>query len=316
MTKAAELLKVYADSLTGSGARPYARLAEEFLDWLGSRQPDSEAAQKYIVHLRKETYADGTLLKVWNVLARFYKVNNLPWKFKRGESPVIREQDVYAPALAAEDISAMVDCVLERTPALKVIPTAAHRAFLCLSTVWGMRRVEMSTVTPDYLQVYSRLTKGIAGTLNTPQLMAGTLFVETAKKGRQRYHVIPDFIMPHLTAWGFSQPVSVGLLSQLFTDLKAMIGLTGPSSMDLGWHGIRRSSVQAAFDAGFTDPQINSYYRWKRSSNNMALRYATTRIVGRSEERKEVGSGDRDIDLAFYARHPFVQFWKESVSDD
>jgi integrase len=286
------MLKRYEASLPEGPTRAQnVRIAGMFLDWLEDRELSAENVRKWQAKRRREKLlADGTIHHEFSILRRLFVVNGIEWPFRRGEAPVVHESEVYAPALDSQDIAAMVNVVLGREePQGKIKPAPVHKAFLCLSTVWGLRRVEMAEMRPEFLDTRN-----------------GMLFVQTAKKGRQRWHIVPDYIMPHLEEWGFRQPLNPTQLSALFSELKGMIGLDEP---EVGWHSIRRSAVMEAYRAGLSEAEIYSFYRWKRSTFNMPLRYATSKVVSRSGVRAEVADEDRKIDQRFLELHPFPKLW-------
>ena len=135
------------------------------------------------------------------------------------------------------------------------------------------------------------------------------LFVQTAKRGRQRWHMVPESILPHLAEWGFDRPVSLSRLTKIFNDLKSMVGFTGPLAREVGWHSVRRSAISAADKAGVPRSVIISFFRWKRSVGDMADRYSVSRIVGRNTEVRDLDMADRQVDEVMYAHHPFLEFW-------
>lgn len=282
------LLEKYRKSLPGTRPRPYLARAEAFLKWLHDREFVKENVQKWLQHLSDEGYADGTILHDFEIIRRLAIVNGIPWDFKRDEKPKLREIDIYTPLLASEDIKAMVECVrgLRDSP---IPPRPEHRAFLALSTVYGVRRIEMLEVEPHFLDVKGK-----------------TIFIQTAKKGRQRYHLIPDNILPYLVDWGFQRRLSRTSLSYIFVELRHMIGLTAE---EVGWHAIRRSAVAEAYRCGLSEDIIYSYYRWKRPLSNMPMRYATGNVVGTAGKHIDVPFGDRRVDEEVFKVHPFVKFW-------
>ncbi len=287
-----DLLEKYSSSLS-DGSRQRAAQAKQFLEWLGDREPNAEAVRDWIKRLRRKHYADGTIAVYWALLRRMFRVNSLEWPFRRTDAPVIREQQVYAPALAPEIIRDMIAIVRgKKKPKGGIVPTAQHAVFLALSTVWGLRRIEMVGIQPGFLK-------------------NNTLFVETAKHGRQRYHIIPPEIAPLLESWGFKTPVNATILSHLFTDLKIMVGLKKDVSMELGWHSIRRMLTRSLLDAGTPLNQVNMFLRWKRGGADMALRYGSTQIVGRKGKTVELPNLDREVDEAILALHPFLPYWRD-----
>ncbi|MBU2052530.1 hypothetical protein KKH13_04975 [Patescibacteria group bacterium] len=271
--------------------RWFKRHSTNFLNYVGDGEVDAGAVRGWIEKLKAEHYADGTVLQAWSVVRRLFILNHLEWPFHRGDSPMVREQQIYQPRLAPHWVRELVGIVrLKCRPEGDVLPDARHTALLCLSTVWGFRREEMAVMEPAFLDIKNRL-----------------LFVATVKRGRQRWHVLPDFLIPPLLEWGFEEKLSLGTISDLFTDLKKMISFTG---REVGWHAIRRAAIEAAW--GFTtEPKIHTYYRWKKSRASMALRYATSQMVGPDvEQDRDIGATDREIDELFYAKHPFVDFWR------
>lgn len=223
-------LKRYSESLPETSRRIYTNIAEDFLKWAGTREIDGPLIRAYINKLRKDRYADGTILKTWSIIRRVYIVNNGKdsWPFVRGDAPIVNESSTWAPAMDPEDIKEMVDVVLGKL---------------------------------------------------------------------------------HLEEWGFTKTLSTSKLSDIFVDLKGMIGF---QVEDVGWHSIRRSAVSAAFSVNINEAAVSSFYRWKRSTTNMAIRYGTSRVISKHGEHRELGMEDRKIDELFYENHPFMEFWKNS----
>ena len=57
-----ELLEKYKESLPATRPAPYIARASAFLKWLGSREFDKENVLKWVEHLRRADFADGTIL--------------------------------------------------------------------------------------------------------------------------------------------------------------------------------------------------------------------------------------------------------------
>ncbi len=200
-----EMLQKYVEALPQASKRKNGAVAEKFLRWLKDREPNKDTVEKYLNSMREgpEPYAAGTIHVTYDILRRMFIVNGMEWPFRRHEAPLVSERDVWAPALAPEVIKAMIDVCMQREMPKEGIPRRAHRAFLLVSTLWGLRRVEMLELSPDSLDVKNKL-----------------LFVETAKRGRQRYHMIPDVAIPILEAWGFEKQKSANSLTVLFHEME------------------------------------------------------------------------------------------------
>ncbi len=286
-----QLLDTYTSQLPPHAQAEYGSRAEKFLNWVDERELNAEMVRKWLEKLKRDSYADGSIRKDFGIIRRLFRVNNIPWTFKRGDAPIIREKEVWAPALDPNDIKAMVDVVLGREPTQGPVPKLIHRVCLELSTLYGLRLQEMQTVTAETVDFNNTL-----------------IYVETAKKGRQRYHLIPEAIFLDLKEWGFTRPLSKSSYSYIFGDLKTMIGLNIPN--DLGWHAIRRSLAKGLQDAGLPEYQVNMFLRWKRGGSNMALRYAQTPVVGRQGVQPGMAMEDRRLDEQVFEKfHPFLKFW-------
>ncbi len=288
-----EMLDKYILALASSKPQQYIDIAEAFLQWLGTRAFTKDMVLLYCDYLKKyKYYADGTVIRHFKVIRRLAKVNGVTLDFRRDELPQQNELELYAPAMDPVDIKAMVDLARGLEPAAggqAYDRRPEHAAFLALSTVYGLRRAEMALMVPGLFDIKNR-----------------TMFVETVKEGRQRYHIISDNIAPWLSAWGFQRQYSEDALTDMFGYLKRMIGF---EAREVGWHAIRRSAIAEAWRCGLTEPDILSFYRWKRPMGNMPLRYATAKIVGRAGERVDVSFGDRQVDKKVLQLHPFVRFW-------
>ena len=286
-----ELLEKYIESLPQPAKRPYGAVAERYLRWLKDREPSKETVEKYLKSMSggDEPYSQGTIHKTFDILRRLFVVNGLEWPFRRHEAPVVSERDVWAPGLGTEVIKSMVDVCQGRVPSKNGQPGPDHRAYLILSTIWGLRRVEMMEISPDSLDFKNKL-----------------FFVQTVKRGRQRYHMIPDLVAPYLEEYGFSYRKSASGLSIMFNELQAMVGLT---AREMGWHAIRRSLTRQLSRSGFDEAAIFTFLRWKRSNFDMAMRYATSSVVGFEGAAKELSTSDTEVDTAILAKHPFLSFW-------
>jgi integrase len=288
-----ELLEKYKQALSKTRPGPYIARAAAFLRWLGDRDFNEANVLKWLEHLRtmEDGYADGTIAHDFTIVKRLAKVNGITLVFRSSDTPQVHETSVYIPLLDGYDIQSMVSCVRGmHAPFNDVEVRPEHAAFLALSTVYGLRRVEMAEMKPEFLDFKAR-----------------TIFVQTAKRGRQRYHLIPECIISYLEDWGFKQVLSTSHLSRLMQDLKAMIGL---SEEEVGWHSIRRSAVREAYTCGLTDPEILSFYRWRRPRSSMPLSYAMGHVVSTRGSFADVSYTDRGIDEKVFNLHPFVKFWE------
>lgn len=284
----------YRDSLPASSQRPLSTVVWNFLTWLKDRELSEKSVLKYLQFLRddqRHLYADGTVHKVFAILTRFAKINGLAWQFKRDQRPAIRESEVRNYALPLEAVQLMVDICRGKAEARgKLLPTACHTAMLCLATVWWMRSKEMRIARAEDVDLDHRM-----------------LYVDTVKHGRQRYHTIPEHLVPYLERWDFDTPISQSQFAGLFMDLREMIGL---NVYGVGWHAIRRSAVKEADKLGMTTAQKNVYGRWTVGASQQAIRYSMAKTIAFDGSVTAVGLEDQETDQLVYTRHPFVSMWK------
>ncbi len=279
------ILAAYEKAVSPDNKKQYLAIAREFLRVAGNGELDKHAVDRYLTYLRAEQYADATIELRFRVVRRLYKLAGIPWEYRRHEGPTIRELEVYAPALSRVVIDPMIQAAL----AGRLSPTDC--AYLALSTTYGLRRIEMATLTPERVDLESRLIK-----------------IETAKAGRQRYHIIPEAIIPILAPVRDRLiPVTEISLTVAFRRIERALGRA--HAPEVGWHAIRRMLVHLLGQTGLSELQIHEFLRWKRSNQNMVSRYfSPTAIVGEPGQTRQ-GRPDRDVDVAVFAVHPFLPVW-------
>lgn len=267
--------------------------ARHFLEFCGGNF-SRQAVDRFLQHMKEEGYADGTVDLAFRVLRRLFLVNGLEWPYRRGEGPVIRETEVYAPALDPELVREMIGFAVRG----ELEPDEA--GCLALSTVYGLRRVEMASLRSQDL----RLDEGL-------------VFVQTAKHGRQRWHLVPEEIRPYLEGLAPSLPLGTpARVANVWYRIEERTGLSEireerrqqGEPCDLGFHAIRRTLDRLLLEAGLPIPTVMDFLRWKRSATNMPLRYYSVQFVGRQSSVR-LGGEDRRVDEQVFAVHPFLPAW-------
>lgn len=284
-------LEVYQKSLSRPD-HPFVAVAEAFLEKVGNREPTMKDARAW-THRRGLKVT--TLRKEFGIIRRLFVVNKLPWEAKRGEAPKPSEKDSITQRLDPELIRDMISIARGKSPASYSSPTLAHKAYLCLSTMWGLRRSELMEIKPDCID-----TKG------------DLLYVATKKGGRARWHYVPPEIMPVLLEWGFTERLTDWQVSQLFVDWRLMAGIDLPPNITrLGWHAIRGTLDYELLAAGLSIPEVSKFMRWRRSESEMSLRYASMSVIGRTGTSRVLSVDEKKADLRVMGIHPFLAAWKE-----
>ena len=285
MTKA-ELLREAESQMAGSSPHTISQFKAIISRFYDFSKGDFTriAVVRYIQRLEKDGYAAGTRRQHYRVLKRgfdFAKVERPFGKRPPSELPIeVAEWDVERIPETAPDIASMVKAVRDGAV------TRDWVSILCLSTVYGLRRVEMLELAPkDFM------------------LKRGVIRIRTAKHGRQREHLIPDFIVPHLEQYPFGA-YSEFRFSAVFHRIRAAAGL--PNLDGGGWHSIRRS-LDTFLLLRLPFPMVRDFLRWKKSSMEMALLYFSPGALVGSQE---TALGPAEIDRQVFAVHPFLGLWK------
>lgn len=286
MIDKSKLLSKYADNLAKSKNRNhYLSYAKDFLEH--TKGLDRASIEQYIADLRKRRYKPGTVNFAFRVIRRLFKVNNLKWEFRQGEAPTIGQRDEYRPQLSPRVIEMMIQAARDG----KLYTDEA--CFLALSTVYGLRREEIANLTPADVD-----------------LRNGSIYIATLKRGRERYHLIPNEIKPYLAAHDFSKHYAVATVSDRFNNILEKCGARELTKMRLGWHSIRRPVLEGLVNNGVNVLAARAFLRWKSATPDLAMpsRYFgnVTVDLGQSAPVLEEAKGDKEI----FEKHPYLPLWR------
>lgn len=282
-----EHLNRYLETLPPEGRSNPRRYAAEFVARYGFAT--RESVDRYLADLRSRPSKDGTVLYAFGVLRRLFRVNNLSWPYRPRETPLVRDADRFAPILASEVIRDMIYA------ACKPGFPRHIQVHLALATTYGLRREELAQ-------------NGAADV----RLNDGVIYVHTVKKGRERYHLIPEQLQPVFErCLPLMHPRGLRALVREFRRLERMIGL--PHTRGVGWHSIRRSLDRELLNAGLPEYVVASFLRW-RKSDSMPFRYASGTVIGRQGSSVSLALPDKEIDLRVFEIHPFLPVWSKALS--
>jgi integrase len=264
------------------------KVAQLFLDSVNSL--DRVAIDSYVADL-KEHYKPGTVNFRFRVIRRLFEVNGLPWEYRRGEAPMIKQRDEYRPQLPPENIQAMIGAATSG----KLLPYEA--CFLALSTTYGLRRSEIANLQPEDIN-----------------LKKGSIYVATMKFGRERYHLIPDEIMPYIEAHDFNERFSLATMNVIFKRILRLSVAPRAKALQVSWHAVRRALWEGLMRSGLDPLAASKFMRWRTASSDMAMpaRYYGNVVVDLSDENKAVPVlNEAKGDLEIFEKHPFLPFWRE-----
>lgn len=278
-----EMLRKYSASLS-SDAHTRALLlsfCEDFLEQIRYRDLNRPAVIYYMKYLRDvKGYSDNSINLKWRTLRRFFIVNGLEWPFTRNEIPRVRESEVYAPAIHPEIIKKFIG--LAHAGEL----TQAEAALLALSTTYGHRRAELASTEKQDVDVHS-----------------GMLLVKTVKHGRERWHLIPDEIVPWVESYDFPN-LTEDKVHRVYLSLEEKAKMKHIEAT--GWHSIRRTLVTLV-GSYCSQLEVHKFFRWGDMA--MEQKYTAVRFVGLEEESHEPVIAVSQIDVKVFAQHPFLKLW-------
>ena len=259
----------------------YLSTANNFLTWLGDRiPPDEMDLRRYFVERRNQGDKEGTLRTRFAVLQKLYESNHWDWPFKKEDRPeASSESDT--PAFTREEVEQLIKN--------RDLYSKGERFYLAIATIYAPRRIELA-----------RIKKW--------DIKGNTLYIDTAKKGEKRTHLIPDEIMPYIEAYR-AQENNVSTLSAMF-DRICKKGL-GKTKKGYGFHSFRRTldtllpGALAKVDKPLT--LIGYFLRWSRRSTG--AKYLGTQMAG-VYARPEILSEDPFfVDREVFQVHPFLPLW-------
>ncbi|MBA7715969.1 hypothetical protein ES703_125028 [subsurface metagenome] len=266
------------DTLTG-----YLSVANNFLTWLGDRiPPDEMNLRRYFLHRREEGISDNSLRTCYAVLLKLYRANQWEWPLvieDRPEAPA----EANTPAFTREEVEQLIKN--------HELYSKGERFYMAIATIYAPRRIELA-------RIKKRDIKG------------NTIYIDTAKHGEKRTHLIPDEILPYIEAY-HPRENNVSSLSAMFARIcKKGLGQRKPG---YGFHSFRRTIdtllpiALAKADKPLT--LVGYFLRWSRKSTGS--RFLGTPMGG-VYARPDIMSADPFfVDREVFEVHPFLPLWAD-----
>jgi len=266
------------NTLTG-----YLSMANQFLTFLQDRiPPDEMDLRRFFLHRRDEGISDGTLRTLFAVLQKLYQANRWDWpliKEDRPEAPL----EATTPAFTREEVEQLVKN--------RELYSKGERFYLAIATAYAPRRIELARIKKR-------------------DIKDNTIYIDTAKHGEKRTHLIPGQIMPYVEAYR-PRENNVSSLSAMF-DRICKKGL-GEKKKGYGWHCFRTTLdtllpiALAKADKPLT--LVGYFLRWSRRSTG--ARFLGTPMGG-VYARPEILSADPFfVDREVFEVHPFLPLWAD-----
>jgi len=264
------------DTLTG-----YLSMASQFLTYLGDRiPPDEMDLRRYFLHRREEGISDSTLRTLFAVLQKLYQANHWDWPLAEEDRPEA-PSEATTPAFTREEVEQLIG---NRESYSK-----AERFYLAIATIYAPRRIELA-------RIKKRDIKG------------NTIYVDTAKKGEKRTHLIPDEIMPYIEAYR-PRENNVSSLSAMFNRI-CKKGL-GKSKKGYGWHCFRTTlNTLLPISLAKADKPltlVGFFMRWSRKSTG--AKFLGTPMGGVYARPEILSEDPYFVDREVFQVHPFLPLW-------
>ena len=259
----------------------YLSIAEQFLIWLGDRLPPGEMdLRRYFLHRRDEGISDSSLRTTFAVLQKLYKANHWDWPLTKEDRPDL-SSEITTPAFTREEVEQLIQ--------KRELYSKGECFYLAMATIYAPRRIELA-------RIKKRDIKG------------NTIYIDTAKGGEKRTHLIPDEILPYIEAY-HPKEHSVRALTFMF-DRICVKGL-GEKKQGYGFHSFRRTLdtllpiALAKADKPLT--LIGYFMRWSRKS--IGTRFLGTPMGGVYARPEVMSSDPFFVDREVFEVHPFLPLW-------
>jgi len=248
-------------------ARRWGRLTAKFEGCCGTKSEyERDDVVRYLCCLREQGYRQSSI----DVMVRPVKLlaQIQGWSFPRLVMPKVRDGDVGRPMLSHEEVCQMIRRGKE-------VLSARELAYLALSTTYGLRREELSSL----------------GRIN------GKVTVKTVKGGPVTTHVVPDEIRPYLAGYGRS---GVRYMSRVFQRIVKKVDLSLAEG-NYGWHAIRRGLATELLYRDVSLINVMRFMRW--SDGSMQSEFGMLAIYGKRKQE--------EVDASVFRVHPFLPTWSE-----
>jgi integrase len=221
---------------------------------------------RYLSCLREEGYRQSSIDVMVRPLKLLAQIQG--WSFPRLVMPKVRDVDIRRPILSHEEVCRMIRRGKE-------VLSARELAYLALSSTYGLRREELTSL----------------GRID------GKVTVETVKGGPVTIHLVPDEIRPYLAGY---ERTGVRYMSFVFRRMINRLDISLPGE-NYGWHAIRRSLATELLYRDVSLINVVRFMRW--SDGSVKGEFGMLAIYGKRNQE--------EVDRSVFRVHPFLPIWSE-----
>jgi len=266
----------------------YLSIANNFLTYLGDDRipPDEMDLRRYFLKRRDEGINDNSLRTHFTVLEKLYHANHWDWPLEKEDRPEA-PLETDTPAFTREEVEQLIKN--------RKLYSKGERFYLAIATIYTPRRIELARIKKR-------------------DIKENTIYVDTAKKGEKRTHLIPVEIMPYIEDY-HPREHNVSSLSAIFIQL-CKKGL-GERKRGYGWSSFRRTLDTllpvslAKADKPLT--LVGYFLRWSRKTTGS--KFLGTPMGGVYARPEILSSDPFFVDREVFEVHPFLPLWVDSKNE-
>lgn len=247
----------------------YPLLVGHFIDFAGVKPTyDKTDAMKFLNHIINSGLSKNYARWSAYILKGFYESLGITFPLDAGDLPPQPGLDeIIAPVFTANYVHKFIQVVKNKgSPQMK--------AYLALSTTYGLRRTEMANIS-------------------SKDIHNSVIEIHTIKGGSPREHIIPVEIEPYLD-YKF-KPVHPQTMVNIFLRMQELAKLKHGERE--GFHSVRRSLVTELLNAGVPIHIAYLFMGWKLST-----RLGIIGVYARPSPT--------EVDKVVMAKHPFLLHWR------
>ncbi len=236
----------------------------------------------YLEWCRNEGFAQNSINTMLRPLKLLAQIQG--WQFPKLAMKKVEETDVNRPMFKREEVEEMIRVGKKRL-------NERELAVLAMSTIYGMRRGEMSRPNePDVKLGKVQVENNGGGIVE----FGGKIKVYTTKGGPKTEHLIPNEVAVYLEDF---EPYCIDEMSSEFRQMIARTGMR--CSSGYGWHSIRRCLATELLLADVSMLNIVRFMRW--SDALVKGSFSMLAIYAKKDQTR--------IDVEIFKNHPFLKYW-------